>query len=365
MAILLSGVICVSNCVPSFASETAIEHIAESETDGDIGSASTEIKEENQGEVGNTGSEQGQEGGESGNEAEQGGEENTVESTEDNSTKVPKESRQEARMSLSAETGTFTNLEELKTFYESNNTGALQNALDFANYNNKIIGANANGLILLSCVENESFEGYTIKLSGLSGGGSNLASQIEGFPAYTFKGLGRSGSPFKGTITVSDSTTGSSIDLTQDRPFFNTIDVASAKIEGITTINITTARESVVAFAQEVSGSAPENTWDNVEVNIKAYTYVDNEATTITYPGSCIGMIRSNANFSLKKIGYQSAAKVNETAGNAGLLCNEIESNAKFQVGSVVVSGSVSIIAGSGKAAGGLLVICLIAHRFT
>ena len=222
MAILLSGVICVSNCVvPSFASETALGSIVESETGGEKGSASAEIMEENQGEVENTGSEQGQEGGESGTEAEQIGEENTVQNTEDNSVRVLEESEQEALMVLSAETGTFANLDELKTFYEDNNGGTLQNALDFTNYNNKIIGANANGLILLSCVENQSFEGYTIKLSGLSGGGSNLAAQIEGFPAYTFKGLGRSGNSFKGTITVSDATTVSSIDLTLDRPFFN------------------------------------------------------------------------------------------------------------------------------------------------
>ena len=331
-----------------------MDPVAESETDGEKGTAA-DIVEENQGEVENTGSEQGKEDVESGTEAEQAGEENTVENTEDNSVRVLEESEQEALMTLSAETGTFDNLVELKTFYNNNNTGALQNALDFTNDNQKIIGANANGLILLSCVENESFEGYTIKLSGLSGGGSNLSAQIEGFPAYHFKGLGRSGNPFKGTITVSDATTVSYIDLTLDCPFFNAIDVASAKIKKITTINITTARESVVAFAQEVSGIDLENTWGNVEVSIDAYEHVDGESRRYTYPGPCIGTIKSNTNFSLKKIWYQSAAKVNEASGNAGLLCNEIESNATFQVGSVAVSGSVSIIAGSGKAAGGLV----------
>lgn len=390
MAILLSGVIYVSNCVvPSFASETAMYPIAESETDGDIGPASTEIMEENQGEVGNTGSEQEQQGGESGGEAEQGGEEttvdpaevttedpannieettvdsaedntedttaeNTAENTEDNSAGATEESEQEALMALSAETGTFADLEKLKTFYEKN-TGTLQNALDFTNYSQKIIGANANGLILLSCVEGESFEGYTIKLSGLSGGDSNLSAQIDGFPTYHFKGLGRSGSLFKGTITVSDATTGTSIDLTLDQPFFNAIDVANAKIEKITTINITTASESVVAFAQEVSGIDPGNGWGNVGVTIDAYEHVDGESRRYTYPGSCIGTIKNDTNFCLNRICYQSAAKVNGASGNAGLLCNEIESNATFQVGSVAFSDSVSIIAGSGKAAGGLV----------
>ena len=403
MAILLSGAICVSNCiVPSYASGVTFDPVVESEAGSEKGSSSAGIVEENPGEVENTGSEQGQEGNESGDEAEQGGEEttvdpeeeasdnvenniadttidnvennivdttidntedntedataeNTADSTEDNLEEATEESEQEALMALSAETGTFADLAELKSFYEANDTGTLKNALDFTNYNNNIIGANANGLILLSCVENGSFEGYTIKLSGLSGGGSNLSSQIDGFPAYHFKGLGRSGSPFKGTITVSDATTVEYIDLTLDQPLFNAIDVASAKINKITKINIITARESAVAFAQEVSGSNADLAWSNVEVDIKAYTYTDNEATTTTYPGSCIGTIKSNTKFSLKKISYISDAKINEVSGNAGLLCNEIESNATFQVGSVAVSDSVSIIAGSGKAAGGLV----------
>ena len=333
-----------------------MDTVAESETDEEKGTAA-DIVEENQGEVENTGSEQEKEGVESGTEAEQADEEIIVDNTEDNSARVLEETEQEALTTLSAETGTFANLEELKTFYGNYNTGALQNALDFTNDSQKIIGANANGLILLSCVENESFEGYTIKLSGLSGGGSNLSAQIEGFPAYHFKGLGRSGNPFKGTITVSDATTVDYIDLTLDCPFFNAIDVTSAKIEieKITTINIITASESVVAFAQEVSGIAPEGSWDNVEVSIDAYEHVDGESRRYTYPGSCIGTIKSGSSFSLKKIWYKSTAKINEASGNAGLLCNEIENNATFQVGSVAVSDSVSIIAGSGKAAGGLV----------
>ena len=362
MAILLSGVICVSNCVvPSFASEAAMDPVAESETDGEKGTAA-DIVEENQGEVENTGSEQEKEGVESGTEVEQGGEENTVDNAEetivDHTVEDNAEDTEEVLMTLAADTGTFSTLGELKSFYdEYQSSGGLVNALDFTNYEQKIIGANANGLILLSCVENESFEGYKIKLSGLTGGGSNLSAQIEGFPAYHFKGLGRNGSPFKGTITVSDATTVSYIDLILDCPFFNAIDVTSAKIEieKITTINIITASESVVAFAQEVSGIAPEGSWDNVEVSIDAYEHVDGESRRYTYPGSCIGTIRSGTSFSLKKIWYKSAAKVNEASGNAGLLCNEIESNATFQVGSVAVSDSVSIIAGSGKAAGGLV----------
>ena len=405
MAILMSGAICISNCaVPSYASGVTFDSVVKSEAGSEQGSSAAEIVEETPGEVENTGSEQGQEGNESGGEAEQGGEEttvdheevasdneensivdttidnaennivdttidntedntedataeNTAENAEDNSEGATEESEQEALMTLSADTGTFASLEELKLFYETNDTGTLNNALDFTNYNNKIIGANANGLILLSCVENESFEGYTIKLSGLSGGGSNLSSQIDGFPAFRFNGLGRSDNPFKGTITVSDATTVKYIDLTLACPLFNAIDVASAKIEKekITAINITTARESVVAFAQEVRGIAPKGVWDNIEVTIDANKYTENEATTITYPGSSIGTIRSGTNFSLKKICYKSTAKINESSGNAGLLCNEIESNAIFQVGSVEVSGNVSIIAGSGKAAGGLV----------
>lgn len=405
MAILMSGAICISNCaVPSYASGVTFDSVVKSKAGSEQGSSAAEIVEETPGEVENTGSEQGQEGNESGGEAEQGGEEttvdheevasdneensivdttidnaennivdttidntedntedataeNTAENAEDNSEGATEESEQEALMTLSADTGTFASLEELKLFYETNDTGTLNNALDFTNYNNKIIGANANGLILLSCVENESFEGYTIKLSGLSGGGSNLSSQIDGFPAFRFNGLGRSDNPFKGTITVSDATTVKYIDLTLACPLFNAIDVASAKIEKekITAINITTARESVVAFAQEVRGIAPKGVWDNIEVTIDANKYTENEATTITYPGSSIGTIRSGTNFSLKKICYKSTAKINESSGNAGLLCNEIESNAIFQVGSVEVSGNVSIIAGSGKAAGGLV----------
>ena len=91
MAILLSGVICVSNCVvPSFASEAAMDTVAESETDEEKGTAA-DIVEENQGEVENTGSEQEKEGVESGTEAEQADEEIIVDNTEDNSARVLEE----------------------------------------------------------------------------------------------------------------------------------------------------------------------------------------------------------------------------------------------------------------------------------
>ena len=105
MAILLSGVICASNfAVPSFASEIAVGSIVESETEGDIVSASTEIMEDN---------------------TEESTVENTAENTEDNSARALDESEQDILTTLSAETGTFADLGELKTFYE-NNTVALQ-----------------------------------------------------------------------------------------------------------------------------------------------------------------------------------------------------------------------------------------------
>lgn len=350
MAILLSGVICISNCsVQVFADEIVSNANVESGTYDEYEYISTDTAEEDtQENMDYTETEQETESVEE-----------TVEYTdteeESESEDEFEENTEELLMALEG-TGTFASLEELREFYEKNqSSGGLKNALDFSNYGNKIIGANANGLILLSCVENESFKGYTIKLNGLSGGGSNLAAQIDGFPDYTFKGLGRSGNPFKGTITVSDSTTVTYIDLTLDQPFFNSIDVAEAKIEKITTINIITASESIVAFAQEVSGKDTKNAWANVDVSIDAYKHVDGESVTFTYPGPCIGSVKAGTVFSLRGIRYKSKAIVNSQSGHAGLLCNEIESNGSFQVTNVQVLNEISVTSGGNNAAGGLV----------
>ncbi|MDY4834213.1 MAG: hypothetical protein SO181_03570 [Frisingicoccus sp.] len=347
MAILLSGVICISNCsVQVFADEIVSNSNVESDTYDENEYISTDTAEEDTQENMDY------------TETEQESESETIvyEDTEEESESEDEfeENTEELLMAL-ADTGTFSSLDELKGFYEANqSSGGLKNALDFTNYNKKTIGSNANGLILLSCVENESFEGYTIKLSGLSGGGSNLAAQIDGFPDYTFKGLGRSDNPFKGTITVSDSTTVTYIDLTLDRPFFNSIDVTSAKIENITTINIITASESVVAFAQEVYGTAQSGAWANIEVSIEAYKHVDGESVTFTYPGPCIGSVKAGTVFSIGGISYNSKAIVNSQSGHAGLLCNEIESKGSFQVTNVQVSNEISVTSGN-NAAGGLV----------
>ena len=338
ISVLLSIMICVPNCVTqSYAIGTTVGSNFESETEGSDESNKTDIIQEQTSDIENVV-----------DEPEQPNEESTVE----NEYGVLTASEQIDSPVILADEDVFANLAELQEFYKQNYTGGLQNALDFSNYETKIIGANAVGLILLSCVENETFEGYTIKLNGLSGGGSNLTTAITGYP-YTFHGLGRSDCPFKGTITVSDATQSDYIQVTLDRPFFNSIDVSVAKITKINTIKIATAKESVVAFAQEVCGNDAENSWGNVEINIDAYTFTDNEATTITYPGSCIGVIKTDASFSLGKISYNSKAKVNEASGDAGLLCNTIENNASFSVGSVSISNSVSVT--SGKSSGGLV----------
>lgn len=338
ISVLLSIMICVPNCVTqSYAVGTTVGSNFESETEGSDESNTTDIIQEQTYDIENDM-----------DEPEQPNEESTVDNESDALT-APEQI--DSAVTL-ADEDVFASLNELKDFYERSNTGALQNALDFSNYDTKTIGANAVGLILLSCVEKETFEGYTIKLNGLSGGGSNLTTAISGYP-YTFHGLGRSDYPFKGTITVSDATQSNYIQVTLDRPFFNSIDVTAANIATIDTIKIITAREAVVAFAQEVSGNDTENSWANVEINIDAYTFTDNEATTITYPGSCIGVIKTGASFSLGKISYNSKAKVNETSGDAGLLCNTIENNASFSVGSVSISNSVSVT--SGKSSGGLV----------
>ena len=338
ISVLLSIMICVPNCVTqSYAIGTTVGSNFESETEGSDESNKTDIIQEQTSDIENVV-----------DEPEQPNEESTVE----NEYGVLTASEQIDSPVILADEDVFANLAELQEFYKQNYTGGLQNALDFSNYETKIIGANAVGLILLSCVENETFEGYTIKLNGLSGGGSNLTTAITGYP-YTFHGLGRSDCPFKGTITVSDATQSDYIQVTLDRPFFNSIDVSVAKITKINTIKIATAKESVVAFAQEVCGNDAENSWGNVEINIDAYTFTDNEATTITYPGSCIGVIKTDASFSLGKISYNSKAKVNEASGDAGLLCNTIEENASFSVGSVSTSNAVSVT--SGNSSGGLI----------
>lgn len=338
ISILLSIMICVLNSVtPLYADEETPEFISESETEVLDNSLVEETIEE-----------QVIENEEVDDEIEQ----NNTALIADNENVVSTESEQEYLPETVAEGDTFADIQTLEIFYKNNNTGVLQNALDFTNISNKTIGANAIGLILLSCVEQASFEGYTIILNGLSGGGSNLATAITGYP-YTFQGLGRSDYPFKGTITVSDATQGNYIQVTLDRPFFNSIDVSVAKITKINTVKIITAKESVVAFAQEVRGNDADNPWGNVEINIDAYTFKDNEATTITYPGSCIGVIKTGASFSLGKISYNSKAKVNEASGDAGLLCNTIEKNASFSIGSVSISNPVSVT--SGKSSGGLV----------
>ena len=396
MAILLSGAICVSNCtVPSFASGVTFDPVVESEAGSEQGSSAAGIVEENQGESENAGLEHEDEDGEnvlengnsvSGAGTDQNVEENgsgeidntnvdnTVDDAEnttenisvdekldnaeedssaENAEEGSVENPEENLMTMAAVAGTFDSIDELKTYYNANkeNEGFI-NALDFSAYNNKEIGANANGLILLSCVENESFEGWTIKVSGLSGSGATLTNEINGF---TFRGLGRSTFPFKGTITVSGASS-DTVAVILDTPFFNALDVTSAKLNGINTLKIQTAQTSGIALAETVCGTGQD--WSSVEVQIEAYKHVDNESVTYTYPGSCIGTVKSGTDFSLKKIYYGSTANVNISSGNAGLLCNTMEEGAKFTVHSVQVSTneSVKINVTSGNAAAGGLI---------
>lgn len=341
ISILLSIMICVLNSVtPLYADEETPEFSSESETEVLDNSLVEETIEE-----------QVIENEEVNDEIEQ----NNTALIADNENVVSTASEQEYLPETVAEGDTFADIQTLKTFYESNNEGVLQNALDFTNFSNNTIGANAIGLILLSCVEQESFEGYTIILNGLSGGGSNLATAITGFP-YTFHGLGRSDYPFKGTITVSDATQVEYFDLIIDRPFFNSIDVTYAKVdEKIKTIKISTAADSAIAFAQEVVGNDELRSWENVKIEISEYTYTDNESQITTYPGSCIGVIKSSAYFSLGNVTYTSKVKINEPSGNAGLLCNVIEENASFSVGSISISNDVDVNISSGFSSGGLV----------
>lgn len=258
-----------------------------------------------------------------------------------------------------AEAGdTFASLEELKAFYTANSTNTvITNALDFPDENT--IVANANGLILLSCVEGETFAGYTIKLKGISGGVSDLTRQITGFEGYTFCGLGRTDNGFAGTITINEAIDDAVVSFILDTPFFNDLNVELAKLDKINKIIITTATDGGVAFAKRVYGAGQD--WSSLELVIEANKYTDNEDVTYTYPGACIGVVRQNARFALKKVTYRlkdentdKAADVKSGSDNAGLLCNTLGAYATFAVGELQVLGKVNVTSGSG-AAGGLV----------
>lgn len=332
MAILLSGSICISSVpVESFAGEMISDSGVESEihTDGEIEATLEDIVEVNLEETENVDPEQGnpEETGSADSEQENQEEPDNIEDT---------------LMALSEETATFRTLEDLKTFYNANKVDyGLGDALDFQDQDtDKNITANANGLILLSCVDGEdaSFEGYTITLNGLAGSTSNMTASItkEGSQSFSFLGLGREAHPFKGTITVSGAVKEKSLGFILGTPFFNAIDVTTAKLDIITTLNLQTASQSKAVLAQTVSGSGQD--WSNVEVNIKAYKIVDNESVTYTYPGSCIGLLKGNSSFSLGKISYEQlegadrVAEVKNESEDAGLLCNKMETGSSFTV---------------------------------
>lgn len=356
LAILLSGAICVSNCpVETFASEMTLDPGVESElhTDEEIKAALEDIIEVNSQETEN------------------------VEPVQDNqveaeSTGSERENHEESEntedtvMPMSEEIMTFKTLEELKDFYDKNKAAyGLENALVFpAQDTDKKITANANGLILLSCVDGEdaSFEGYTIVLNGLSGGVSNMTAAITkaGLPALSFLGLGREAYPFKGIITVSEVTTDGSVGFVIGTPLFNAIDVTAAKLDKITTLNLQTASQSKAVLAQIVSGSGQD--WSEVEVNIQAYKILDGESTTYTYPGSCIGLMKEGTNFSLGKISYglldegaDRVAEVKSESEDAGLLCNKMETGSSFTVSNIgAFTKNVNVTSVNG-AAGGLV----------
>lgn len=362
LAILLSGAICISNCpVESFASEMLANLGVESEihieeeieaTPEEI--ESTDSEQGNQEELENTDPEQGNESIE----------ENVEESAEENIEEV--ENTEDTMMTMSGETKTFSTLAELEVFYNNNKAVyGLENALIFpAQDADKNITANANGLILLSCVEGEdaSFAGYTITLSGLAGSTSNMTASItkDALPTLSFLGLGREEHPFKGTITVSEAITDGSLGFILGTPFFNAIDVTTAKLDKITTLNLQTASQSKVVLAQTVSGSGQD--WSNVEVNIKAYKIADNESVTYTYPGSCIGLMKEGTNFSLGKISYDlldegadRVAEVKSESEDAGLLCNTMETGSGFTVNNIgTFTKNVNVTSVNG-AAGGLV----------
>ena len=106
---------------------------------------------------------------------------------------------------------------------KSNESVGLFSLLDGLVSDNNTIVADATGLILLSCVEDETFEGYTILLNGLSGNDANLTGSVEvEFETYYFCGLGKENYPFCGTIkTQQESDT--SINMVLNTPFFNII----------------------------------------------------------------------------------------------------------------------------------------------
>lgn len=259
---------------------------------------------------------------------------------------------------LEAETGTFISLDALQEFCSTNDNADIRNALSFSG--NEIV-ANANGLILLSCVEgtDAAFEGYTIKLNGLSGNGADLSDKTKLLGQYQFLGLGRSDNPFKGIIKTSDE--GTKIAVTLSTPLFNAVDVGNAKLEGITEVDIKTALESTIAFAQSVEGN---DDWSSITIKVEANKYTEGQTDTVTYPGACIGTIKQGAVFTLGNMTYMKpadgntkhpfAAKVNSESGNAGLLCNSLEENASVTVKEVNVSGDVQVTSTS-EAAGGLI----------
>ncbi len=354
MVIMLSVVLCVSSCgIYAFASGLESEPVAESETNEGAESEGTEPAEENQVESGESESEvENSEGAaESGNTSGNNAAENPVENTSNSLV----ENVNEPIMNLTSNVETFDSLEELQTFYQANSgSEGLSDALSFSG---NVIGANAIGLILLSCVEGKdaSFKDKTIKLSGLSGSDANLTGAISGFAGIKFRGLGREDYPFRGTLTVSEASS-DTVNVIIDRPLFNALDVTSAKRVGINALNIQIAKTSATALAETICGSGQD--WSAVEVNIEAYTYAENESVTVTYPGSCIGTVKENAVFSLKKVCYKSKADVNEPSGNAGLLCNTMKSGSKLTVKSVVVAegdnSEIKITSGN-AAAGGLV----------
>ncbi|MGN0734050.1 MAG: hypothetical protein ACI4LC_07745 [Emergencia sp.] len=308
---------------------------------------------ENQGEPGENVSGSGNTEGESesGNTLEN----NTVDNPVENTTNGLSENVNEPLMTLSSNVETFASLGELQTFYQDNSgSEGLSNALSFSG---NVISANAVGLILLSCVEGEdaSFKDKTIKLNGLSGSDANLTGTISGFDGIKFRGLGREDHPFKGTLTVSEASS-DAVNVIIDRPLFNALDVTYANLSGINALNIKIAKTSATALADTIYGAGQD--WGAVEVNIEAYTYAENESVTVTYPGSCIGTVKENADFSLKKVCYKSKADVNEPSENAGLLCNTMESGSKLTVNSVVVAegeNSETKITSGNAAAGGLV----------
>lgn len=389
LAFLLVGTIILSDSsVQTFAAESEIPLIGSSETEIESTTNSeleikvneeetdTDQSKESEG-VETPGGENGgnqtensenietsESGADDGNQTEGSEEEETlnVEEEDTDQIKNPEETPEEdledgindAILMLSE--NSFSSLEELKEYYETNKESIpfLKKALVFSE--NEIV-ADANGLILLSCVEGEdaSFEGKKIKLKDLSGGDSDLTTPFQG---YTFKGLGRT-TPFKGTITAQNT---DSVDMIINTPFFYALDVSKAKIEGINTINIQTKSLSMIVLAQSVEGAG--GNWSTVAVKIEAFQLLDGQYLTEFYPGSCIGTIKGNADFTLGSIQYNSTANVNTQSENAGLVCNTLEDGANFVVNEVKVAekytnkkneeSSVNIIVTSENAAGGL-----------